>query len=91
VHLKKNYEAFQYSGAREPICVRQLILSAKKKKKKRVTMQNNVSNVREVGRIGGLPLLSSLKIVMRRSCPRECHGKDNGKKKVMGMERKSRG
>jgi hypothetical protein len=37
---------------------------------------------------GDLPLLSSLRVFMRSSCQRECHGKVDGKKIVVGKERR---
>jgi hypothetical protein len=63
-------------------------------RKRRVMMEDvNVSNVRE--RLtgywkGDLPLLSTLRVVMHSSCHRGSHGKADGKKKVMGKERRSK-
>jgi hypothetical protein len=78
-------------GSRKPISI---VTSFDPLRKRRVMMEDvNVSNVREGWPgccKGDIPLLSSLKVVMHGSCQRVCHGKVDGKKKVMGKERRSK-
>jgi hypothetical protein len=92
--LKKSSEDFpcpSIPAAREPIFV--VIPFDLLRKRRLVVKDVDVGNVRERwagGRKGGLPLLPSLRVVMHTSFQRGRHGKTDGKKKVMGKERKSK-
>jgi hypothetical protein len=78
-------------AAKEPIYV---AISFDLLKKRRVIIEVvNVSDVRERwagSGEGDLPLLSALRVIMHISCQRGCHGKADGKKKVMGNGRRSK-